>query len=98
MVEADAVVDSPATYADPDGIAGMQHDFHPQHMNLYLPPLRPTMKIAVRLVVESMLVPYVLMVSLLHTRGLVTALWPPSPGPGWCWRCAGSRPAGCPAP
>lgn len=74
MVEADAVVDSLAHVADPDGNLGMHRDLHPPHMNLYLPPLKPTAKVALRLVVESMVVPYVLMVSLLHTRGLLTAL------------------------
>jgi hypothetical protein len=57
-------------------------DLHPPHLVMYLPALRPTVKTAGRLVVESMVVPYVLMATLLHTRGLVTALLCAL---GWSW-------------
>jgi hypothetical protein len=64
----------PTDPTDSDGKARMHRDSHPQHMTMYLPALGPTVRTASRLVVESMVVPWLLVAVLLPTRGLVTAL------------------------
>ncbi|MDX6228915.1 MAG: hypothetical protein QOI76_2305 [Frankiales bacterium] len=74
--------DGPADPTDPEGPTVMNRDPHPHHMVMYLPPLRPTARVAGRLVVESMVVPWLLMATLLHTRGLLTALLAAL---GWSW-------------
>jgi intracellular septation protein A len=74
MVEADPVGTQAAAPTDLEGQVVMHRDQHPQHLNLYLPAFGPTIKTASRLALESMVVPYVLIFALLHTRGLSTAL------------------------
>jgi hypothetical protein len=47
---------------------------HPQHLVIHLPAVWPTVRRGGRLAVEGMVVPYVLVATLLPTRGLATAL------------------------
>ncbi len=58
----------------PEANPVIHKDGHPNHLVMYLPPLRPTVRTAARLAVESMIVPWLLMACLLHTRGLLSAL------------------------
>jgi hypothetical protein len=58
-----------------DGKADMRPlQAHPQHLVLHLPAIGPTVRHGLRLAVEGVVVPWVLVAVLLPTRGLATAL------------------------
>lgn len=82
MHEAAAETLALAAPMDTEGPVILHREPHPHHMVMYLPPLRPTVRTAARLVVEAMVVPWILVATLLHTRGLETALLAAL---GWSW-------------